>query len=195
VATPYVQQSAAASLALGVSVGAFIVGELSQVWRVRRGATRADLGAEAVFRGLFFAGILMLPLGAALAPGAVVPGGVWLFWVGALIGWAGLVLRWWSFVTLGRYFTVVLKTSEDQPVIERGPYRVLRHPSYAGLLLVLAGCGLMVGNWFGAGCSLAVVLAALVYRIRIEERALSQALGDRYDDFAASRARLVPFVW
>ena len=72
---------------------------------------------------------------------------------------------------------------------------MLRHPSYAGLLLALAGCGLMVGNWFGALCSLALVLAALVHRIRIEERALSAALGDRYDDFAASRARLVPGVW
>ena len=46
VVTPYVQQSSAASLVLGVSVGAFVVGEVSQVWRVRRGATRADLGAE-----------------------------------------------------------------------------------------------------------------------------------------------------
>ena len=107
----------------------------------------------------------------------------------------GLLLRWWSFVTLGKYFTVVLKTSADQPVVDTGPYRLLRHPSYTGLLLAFVGCGLMLGNWVSTAGAVVVVLVALVYRIRIEERALTVALGDAYRDFAANRARLVPFVW
>ena len=95
--------------------------------------------AEAVFRAMFFSGILLLPAGRAVAPGAVIGGGVWPFALGVVIGWLGLLLRWWSFVSLGKYFTVVVKTSEDQPVVERGPYLVLRHPSYTGLLLAFAG--------------------------------------------------------
>jgi protein-S-isoprenylcysteine O-methyltransferase Ste14 len=195
VLTPYVQQSNVARLVLDVSVGAFVVGELLQVFRVRRGATRSNLGAEGLFRALFFGGILLIPIGRAVAPAAVIGGGVWIFSLGVLIVWLGLLLRWWCFVTLGDYFTVVLKTSEVQPVVERGPYRVLRHPSYTGLLLAFVGCGLMVGNWVSTAGSVALVFTALVYRIRIEERALIASLGDRYRNFAASRARLVPFLW
>ena len=99
------------------------------------------------------------------------------------------------FCESGKYFTVVVKTSDDQPVVERGPYRVLRHPSYAGLLLAFVGAGLMVGNWVAAAGAVGVVSIALVYRLRIEERALTAALGDRYREFAASRARLIPYVW
>jgi protein-S-isoprenylcysteine O-methyltransferase Ste14 len=195
VLTTYVPRSDTASLVLDVSLGAFAVGELVQAFRVRAGAHRSDLGAEALFRAMFFGAILLVPLGHTLAPGAVIGGGLWVFAVGTAIGWLGLLLRWWSFVTLGQYFTVVLKTSEDQPVVDRGPYRVLRHPSYTGLLLAFAGCVLMLGNWVGAAASLALVLAALLYRIRIEERALDAALGQRYRDYATGRARLVPFVW
>ncbi len=125
----------------------------------------------------------------------MIGGGVWVFSLGVLIGWLGLLLRWWSIVVLGRYFTVVLTTSQDQPIVDRGPYRVLRHPSYTGLLLVFVGCGLMFGNWVSAASSVVLVVIALVYRIRIEELSLYAALGGRYRDFATGRARLVPFVW
>ena len=184
-----------AGVVFGVSVAAFVIGELLQAFHVRRGATRINVGAEIAFRLMFFGGILLLPVGRALVPGAAIGGGVWLFTLGLVIGWLGLLLRWWSFVSLGEYFTVVLKTSDDQPVVDRGPYRLLRHPSYAGLLLALAGAGLMLGNWVATTAAVGVVLIALVYRVRIEERALTAALGDRYRQFAASRARLIPYVW
>jgi protein-S-isoprenylcysteine O-methyltransferase Ste14 len=178
-----------------VSIGAFAAGELVQAFRLRRGATRVDVRAEALFRLMFFGGIVMLPLGWAVAPGAVIGGGVFVFALGLVVGWAGGLLRWWSFVSLGKYFTVVVTTSADQPVIDRGPYRVLRHPSYTGLLLIFAGVGVMVGNWLSAAGALVLVLIALIYRLRIEERALIATLGDRYREFAASRARLIPYVW
>jgi protein-S-isoprenylcysteine O-methyltransferase Ste14 len=196
---PYVELSNVARTVFFVSVGALSAGELLrallQALRGRRDAERVSMRAEAVFRAMFVGGILLLPIGRALAPIAVIGGGVWLFALGVVIAWLGLLLRWWSFVSLGAYFTVVVKTSRDQLVIDRGPYRVLRHPSYTGLLLVFAGVGLMLGNWVGAIGAVGVVLVALTYRLRIEERALSAALGDRYREFAASRARLIPYVW
>ena len=161
---------------------------------MRRGATRVGLRGEAVFRLMLFGGILMVPLGRAVALGAIIAGG-FAFGVGAVAGWVGAVLRWWCFVTLGKYFTVVLATGADQPVVDRGPYRVLRHPSYTALLLVLAGVGLMVGNWLSVTGAVVLVLIALLHRIRVEERALTAALGDRYRAFAAGRARLIPYVW
>ena len=117
------------------------------------------------------------------------------FIVGVVVAWLGLLLRWWSFRTLGRYFTLVLKTSPDQVVVDRGPYRVLRHPSYTGLLMAVLGCALMVGNWLGLVTCSALVVVATVYRIRIEERALIEALGETTGTSRASRARLVPFIW
>ena len=195
VPVPYEELSHLARIVFFVSVGAFSVGELLQALHVRRGGTRVSVRAEVVFRAMFFSGILLLPIGRAVVPSAVIGGGVSLFALGVSIGWLGLLLRWWSFVSLGRYFTVVVKTSADQPVVARGPYRVLRHPSYTGLLLAFAGGGLMLGNWVGTVGAVGLVLIALVYRLRIEERALSAALGNRYREFAACRARLIPYVW
>ncbi|WP_456843760.1 methyltransferase family protein [Cellulomonas sp. P5_C6] len=192
--TAYLQQEAWARLVLGITVAAFAVGEVRQTARLRRGASRTDVRGELVFRALFFAGILMLPLGRALVPDAVLEG-VGVFVLGAVVGWAGLLWRWWSFVTLGEYFTTVVLTSADQVIVSRGPYRFLRHPSYAGLLAALLGCGLMLGNWVGAGACVLLSLVAIVYRIGREERAMIDALGDAYVDFARDRARLVPFIW
>jgi protein-S-isoprenylcysteine O-methyltransferase Ste14 len=192
---PFEELSSPARIVFVLSVGAFSAGELVQAFRRRRGATPVDVWAEALFRLMFFGGIVMLPLGRAVAPGAVIGGGVLLFALGVLLGWAGALLRWWSFVSLGRYFTVVVVTSADQPVIDRGPYRVLRHPSYTGLLLMFAGVGLMTGNWLSTAGAIVLVLIAVVHRVRIEERALIAASGDRYREFAAGRARLIPHVW
>lgn len=144
---------------------------------------------------LFVLSILALAAGRALVPSAVIDGGAWTFALGAALGWLGLLLRWWSIGTLGRYFTTVVLTSDNQPVIETGPYRYLRHPSYAGLLLAFVGCGVMLGNWVGMVGSLAAIAVAILIRIRVEEAALAAALGDTYRAFARRRARLVPFVW
>ncbi|MFJ1758777.1 methyltransferase family protein [Amycolatopsis sp. NPDC088138] len=181
-------------LPVAVSVGAFFAGELVQAFRTRRGAQLVDVRAELFFRAMFFGAILLWPIGRAVVPAAGI-GGVWPFTVGIVLGWLGLLLRWWSFASLGKYFTVTVRTSEDQPVVDHGPYRVLRHPSYTGLLLVFAGGGLVAGNWVSTVGAIAVLLIALIHRLRIEERALGEALGDRYRQFAASRARLVPYVW
>lgn len=187
------QQFPTGGRALLVTVVAFSIGELAQVRRVRRGSRNADLWAEVLFRLGFVTGILTLPLARSVVPDAQLPSAATM--VGIAVAWLGLLLRWWSFRTLGRYFTLVLRTSPDQDVVDRGPYRVLRHPSYTGLLMVVLGCALMVGNWVGLLVCCAWVWAAMVYRIRVEERALAEALGVAYLDFAATRARLVPFVW
>jgi protein-S-isoprenylcysteine O-methyltransferase Ste14 len=195
VLAPFGELSNVARVALAISVGAFTTGELVQAFHLRRGSKLVDVRAEVVFRALFLGAILLWPIGRAVTPAASIGGGAWLFTLGTVIGWLGLLLRWWSFASLGRYFTVTVRTSEDQPVVERGPYRVLRHPSYTGLLLAFAGGGLIVDNWVSAAGTAGVVLIALIYRLHIEERALNDALGDRYQRFAASRARLIPYVW
>ena len=108
---------------------------------------------------------------------------------------AGAALRVWSFHALGRYFTFTVKVSSDQPVISNGPYRVLRHPGYAGGLLAIAGIGLVNGNWVSLATIVLLWLGIIVWRIRVEERALLTALDGRYRAYAAQHKRLVPLVW
>lgn len=191
---PYVQQETWARVVLVASAAAFAVAELRQAMKRRSGATRADVRGEVAFRVVFFAAILVLPLAQSVTPHAALASAK-SFVVGAVIGWLGLLLRWWSFAALGTYFTTVVMTSPDQVVVSRGPYRALRHPSYTGLLAAFLGGGLMFGNALGAAASFLVMLAALIQRLLREERALVDALGDEYLAFAKERARLVPFVW
>src|SRR5260221_11382113 len=67
--------------------------------------------------------------------------GDWALWTGAALAVSGLALRLWSVITLGQYFTYVVKVTPDQKVVETGPYRLIRHPSYSGGLLAAAGIG------------------------------------------------------
>src|ERR1700712_4977535 len=106
---PFKDRSSPARIVFFVSIGAFSAGELVQAFRLRRGATRVDVRAEMLLRLMLFGSIVMFPLGKAVAPGAVIGGGVYLFTLGVVVGWAGTLLRWWSFVTVGRYFTVVVQ--------------------------------------------------------------------------------------
>jgi protein-S-isoprenylcysteine O-methyltransferase Ste14 len=119
---------------------------------------------------------------------------VWLI-LGLLVAWTGLTLRLWAVRTLGAYFITKVEVADDQQVITDGPYRWVRHPSYSGLLLVMAGFGLAMGN-VGTLLALAVLpFLGTLPRIRVEERALETQLGARYTDYEKDRKRLIPRVW
>lgn len=107
----------------------------------------------------------------------------------------GVAFRWYSASLLGKYFTFDVATHGGQPVIDKGPYRYIRHPSYAGALLSLLGFGLALGNWAGLVAGLVCLGAAYAYRIPIEERALASALGEPYTQYLKRTWRLVPFLF
>jgi protein-S-isoprenylcysteine O-methyltransferase Ste14 len=79
-------------------------------------------------------------------------------------------------------------------VIEAGPYRYIRHPSYTGALITVIGLGLALGNWASIVAMLACISAGYAYRIHVEEAALVSALGQPYREYMSRTARLVPFV-
>jgi protein-S-isoprenylcysteine O-methyltransferase Ste14 len=107
---------------------------------------------------------------------------------------AGTALRRYAVATLGRYFTVDVATEASQPVIDVGPYRLIRNPAYTGLLLSLAGFALALGNWAGLTAMLVLPSAAFAYRIAVEEAALLSTLGDPYARYMRRTWRLIPFV-
>src|SRR5438445_13363821 len=82
-----------------------------------------------------------------LFPGATVPypRGFYLF--GFLLFLGGLILRWYSIGYLGRYFTVDVSISAEHKLIDSGPYRFIRHPTYTGAVLSFLGLGFCLANW------------------------------------------------
>jgi protein-S-isoprenylcysteine O-methyltransferase len=106
----------------------------------------------------------------------------------------GLALRWTAILTLGRHFTVNVAISSDHRLVRTGPYRVVRHPSYTGLLIAFLGMGLAFHNGWSLAVLLVPVGAALAHRISVEERALREAFGAEYEDYAAHTWRLVPWI-
>jgi protein-S-isoprenylcysteine O-methyltransferase Ste14 len=170
--------------------------ELAKAATTRQGATKIGGGGRrVVLLPTMAAATAMLYLAPHIAPAAAIRPGAAAFTAGLVILVAGLVLRGWSIRTLGDYFTGRVMVSADQPVITAGPYRVLRHPSYTGLLLASAGVGLASANWAGLAAMAMLPLAFVLWRIHAEETALLATLGDRYRGYASHHKRLVPLIW
>ena len=120
---------------------------------------------------------------------------IYAFFGGLALIVLGFALRLAAIFTLRRYFTVDVAIAKDHKVIDTGLYGIVRHPSYVGSFISFLGLGLAFVNWL----SLAIVVIgptiAFAYRIRIEERALIDALGDEYRAYAARTKRFIPGVF
>lgn len=107
----------------------------------------------------------------------------------------GVALRTWAILTLGRLFTFVVVIQAEHHVVDSGPYRFVRHPSYTGGLLALTGAGIALGNWLSILAAAGLPLAAILIRIAVEEARLARDLGDDYRSYARRTKRLIPGVW
>lgn len=195
---PLPDTSALARVVFYVTLACFLALE----WRMRlrsalnRAGSRADRGSRPVLAVTIAGGVTGGFVVASHVPSAAIEAARWpVFLAGMVLFVAGIVVRQWAIATLGRFFTTDVRLQSGQTVVEGGPYRFVRHPSYSGLLLSFVGIGLALGNWAAILIFAVVPTVGLVFRIRVEERALLAGLGDPYRRFAASRARLVPWVW
>lgn len=168
-------------------------------WRFKRSAdcTKArDKGSLTFIAILWWFGIAMDFSFSLLLPQAALS---WkrapLFFVGISMMLLGIALRWYSAAVLGKYFTFDVAIQSGQILIEAGPYRYIRHPSYSGALLTLFGFGLALGNWAGLTAALLCLGSAYAYRIPVEEAALASVLGDAYEQYMKRTRRLVPFLF
>ncbi|MER7991115.1 isoprenylcysteine carboxylmethyltransferase family protein [Streptomyces noursei] len=112
-----------------------------------------------------------------------------------VVAWAGIGIRLWAIVALGRFFRGTVHIQHGHRVVTAGPYRYVRHPAYSGLLLAAAALGLLLDNAASWLVCTVCCLLAVGYRIRVEERMLLDALGEEYRSYAARTRRLVPGVW
>jgi protein-S-isoprenylcysteine O-methyltransferase Ste14 len=106
---------------------------------------------------------------------------------------AGSALRVWSVHTLGRFYSGHIETWSGQRVVSAGPYRVLRHPGYAGNILQVVGLPLVVNAH--ALLALAVVVVALFVRRLLWEEAWLRRHLPGYEAYCRRTWRLVPGVW
>lgn len=108
---------------------------------------------------------------------------------------AGIGLRTWSKIVLGRYYTFSIGLTEGHRILKDGPYRLVRHPLYLGTFLAVAGFPLLTQSWFTVW--VLTLPTALVYGVRLirEDKYLLAQLGADYHGYASRTARLIPRVW
>ncbi len=119
----------------------------------------------------------------------------WLPWTGVGLMAAGLLLRAWAVRVLARQFTVDVSVRPDHELVRRGPYRLVRHPSYTGALATFLGFALALGSRASLLAVMVPVVLAFLHRIRLEERVLAEAFPDTYPAYARTTWRLLPYVW
>ena len=158
--------------------------------------TPTDQGSRTVIGISLWSGVLLAFLTAWAVPAAHIPGSGWPLLLGGLVlMWGGIALRVWAVRTLGPLFCTVVVIQDDHRLITTGPYRLLRHPSYAGSLLTLAGLGLALGSWLSLLVAVLGALIGFTRRMPVEEAVLQTRFGDTYTAYAQRTWRLVPFMW
>lgn len=145
--------------------------------------------------------ILLLSLVSAAAP--VLDWAYWhpqrhhpsavLIGLGLMAG--GIGLRIWSILALGALFTPTVQIRKEHQLIQTGPYRWVRHPSYLGAFLALLGGAVLLESWIGIAICLCLMSIAYYIRITLEEKALVEAFGEKYMQYQEQTFRLVPFFW
>ncbi len=118
-----------------------------------------------------------------------------LFAIGILLMLAGVAFRWYSIRILGKYFTRQVAIQPGQTVVENGPYRLIRHPSYSGALITVFGLGLAFTNWLSLIVVMVITFIGYSYRVSVEEKTLVNALGEPYRQYMERTKRFIPFLY
>ena len=170
-------------------------------WWISSRAVKANVRRDTPLSRLAYHGPLVLAallLMGRIAPVPLleerfVPQAPWLFIVAAALTGAGILFSVWARRHLGAYWSATVTIKEGHQLITTGPYAIVRHPIYTGLLLALVGTALAVGEWRGV---VAVALAAVsIYpKIRLEERWMREQFGEKYRAYCQHVPALIPFV-
>jgi protein-S-isoprenylcysteine O-methyltransferase Ste14 len=176
--------------------GAWVVSwSVARLWS-NRTEKRGGIGAELLFRVLLGVGSILL---FAFPSSSHYFAQVQLWYFGDALNWllvapiaAGLLFTWWARIHLGRLWSDWVVRKAGHRVVDTGPYRLVRHPIYAGLILAAFATAVEKGTSF-ALLGAAIVTLAFYTKARREERFLREVLGENaYDAYARKTAMLVP---
>jgi protein-S-isoprenylcysteine O-methyltransferase len=140
-------------------------------------------------------GVAMFFAFALSQQGPWLPASAILYPIGIALTLGGIALRWFAILWLGRWFTVNVAIAADQPLVDTGPYRFVRHPSYTGALLAFLGLGLCIGHWLSLAIIMLPAVTVFGWRIHVEEAVLAEAFGPRWAAYAARTKRLLPGIY
>jgi len=108
---------------------------------------------------------------------------------------AGMGIRWWAIISLGRFFSVDIALQEQHQIVQKGPYRWIRHPAYTGLLIIFLGMGIAFSNWISFILIVVPMTTLFLYRMKIEENALGEEFGAAYLEYRKRTKRLLPGIF
>ena len=120
---------------------------------------------------------------------------IWLSTIGLMLGAIGAVIRYAAFSTLGRFFTRTLRKVESHALVTSGIYKYIRHPGYLSDILIFFGLALAMGNLIAIILIPISFIPAYIYRIKMEEKMLTQMFGKDYIDYSKHTKKLIPFVF
>jgi protein-S-isoprenylcysteine O-methyltransferase Ste14 len=166
------------------------------ITRTRRSSGEVrDQGSMLVLWVVIFLSITAgFSIAAATHP-TIFGGAHWVYTASLVVMIVGLTIRWVSIFSLGRSFSVNVAIHATQTLHKTGLFRIVRHPSYSGLLLIFFALGLRTRNWLALAVMMIPTLAALLYRIHVEEAALSDAFGEQYLEYSRQTKRLIPGIY
>jgi len=115
------------------------------------------------------------------------------YWLGLLMLAVGIAFAVWARHDLGRNWSGTVTVKQDHELIRSGPYRLVRHPIYTGLLLAILGTAVAFGEWRGL-LAFALLTGSLLLKLRIEERLMSESFPDEYARYRAEVPALIPCI-
>jgi protein-S-isoprenylcysteine O-methyltransferase Ste14 len=122
------------------------------------------------------------------------PWAPWEYWAGVAVTLAGLAFAVWARRHIGRNWSATVTLKQDHELVTSGPYALVRHPIYTGLLFGFLGCAIALGQWRGL-LAVAIVYLALLRKYRLEERWMRERFGVAYDRYRARVKALLPFIF
>ena len=125
---------------------------------------------------------------------SIFPSLVFLSWLGVLFCTVGYLLIFWSGLTLGRQYSAEVTIQKDHQLITTGPYHLIRHPRYLGILLVGFGYSLLFHSWLGLVFT-ATAKGLILFRIRDEEELMHKHFGNAWEEYCRQSWRLFPYLF
>ena len=114
-------------------------------------------------------------------------------WAAAALCVIGLAIAFWARVTLGRNWSGVVTLKEGHELVERGPYRFVRHPIYTGILTMFFATAMALGHLAGFAATI-LMFASFWIKLRDEEQLMLQQFPDEYAAYRRRAKRIIPFV-
>jgi protein-S-isoprenylcysteine O-methyltransferase Ste14 len=170
--------------------------EAAIVRRARRSQTTSDARSlQIIMLAQLISSFAAFPLG--WIPALQLAPAYWAaaLYAGVILIVAGSLLRRHCWRMLGASFTGDVQAQADQLVVDRGAYRLLRHPSYTAGIMMNTGVGIALGSWASAALLAIGSTVGYVYRMNVEERIMLAVIGEPYRRFMSARKRLIPFIY